>query len=191
LTSDEVLELLDTVGAIQKGHFLLSSGRHSDVYFEKFRALERPDVARRLGEAIADRFQNASVDVVLSPAVGGIVIGFATALALGARFIFGERDDGQLKLRRGFEIAQGERILVVEDVVTTGQSVAEVVELASTGELVGVSCILDRSGGEAGSARLESLARVEAASWTPEDCPMCRENAPLNDPGSRRLGSSK
>ena len=172
------------------GHFLLSSGRHSDVYFEKFRALEQPGVAERLGEAMAERFRGAAIDVVLSPAVGGIIIGFATALALGTRFVFAEREDGRLKLRRGFEISPGEGVLVVEDVVTTGKSLGEVVNLVRADDLAGVVCILDRSNGTADN-RVQALASVEAVSWSPEDCPLCASGLPIDDPGSRRLKSSK
>lgn len=189
MTSEEVLDLLDTCGAIQTGHFLLSSGRHSDVYFEKFRALEEPGVAKRLGEAIADRFRTASVDVVLSPAVGGIIIGFASALALGARFVFSEREGKDMRLRRGFQIRDTDRVLVTDDIVTTGKSVREILELVPPGDLAGVACILDRSGaGE--DLGVEALAEVKATSWEPDECPLCREGQPLIEPGSRRLGQT-
>lgn len=183
----EVLGLLREVGAIMEGHFELSSGRHSGTYVEKFRALERPDVARRLGEALAERFRDRPVDVVLAPAVGGVVVGFVTALALGARFVFGEREEGSMRLRRGFEIKPGERVLVVEDVVTTGGSLREVLELVAPGELTGVGCLVDRWGGARLALPLQSLARLDADSWDPSDCPLCAGGRPVTAPGSRHL----
>src|SRR5205814_6532867 len=153
LNEDQVLQALRDVGAVSNGHFILSSGRHSDVYAEKFRALEHPDLAVSLGASLADRFAGQHIDVVLSPAVGAIVLGFATALAVSrardgdrdgdgeARFIFAERDAGAMRLRRGFEVAPGERVLVVEDVVTTGTSLREVLALVDPDALVGVGCL--------------------------------------------------
>ena len=155
LNEDQVLQALRNVGAVSSGHFILSSGRHSDVYAEKFRALERPDLAVSLGASLADRFAGQQVDVVLSPALGAIVLGFATALALsrngGARFIFAERDGGEMRLRRGFEVAPGERVLVIEDVVTTGgDSLRSVQALREAGlEVIHLIVVLDRGeGGE-------------------------------------------
>ncbi|MGH2770108.1 MAG: phosphoribosyltransferase family protein, partial [Actinomycetota bacterium] len=145
MTGEEVIALLRSLGAIEAGHFVLSSGRHSDVYVEKFRALERPEAAHRLGRAIADRFRDRRIDVVLSPALGAIILGFSTALALGVRFVFGEREGQTMRLRRGFRIGAGERVLAVEDVVTTGRSLLEVLDLVPPGELAGIACLLDRS----------------------------------------------
>ncbi len=188
MTGEEVIDLLRSAGAIERGHFVLSSGRHSDVYVEKFRALERPEAAHLLGRAIADRFRDRGVDVVLSPAVGAIILGFATALALGARFVFGEREGQTMRLRRGFGIGAGERVLVVEDVVTTGRSLREVLELVPPGELAGIACLLDRAPGEMGlPVALDALARLEAPAWEAETCPLCAEGLPATAPGSRQV----
>lgn len=191
MTPEEVVDLLRSVGAIERGHFVLSSGRHSDVYVEKFRALERPEIARSLGLAMADRFRDRRIDVVLSPAVGAIILGFATALPLGARFVFGEREGRTMRLRRGFAIRAGERVLVVEDVVTTGRSLREVLDLVHPGELAGIGCLLDRSGrppSEGGLPMvLEALAALEAPAWEAETCPFCARGVPAEAPGSRRL----
>jgi orotate phosphoribosyltransferase len=184
----EVLEILRQVGAVRKGHFLLSSGRHSDIYAEKFRALERPELARDLGEALAARFNGLALDIVLAPAVGGIVFGFAAALALGARFIFCEREDGRMRLRRGFSVAAGEQVLVVEDVVTTGRSLEEVIELVPPGKLAGIGCLLDRSKGTKLPVPLKALAHLAAETWEPRECPLCAAGVPLEAPGSRHLG---
>src|SRR5437870_7669253 len=191
-----VLQALRSVGAVTSGHFVLSSGRHSNVYAEKFRALERPDLAVSLGASLADRFAGQDIDVVLSPAVGAIVLGFATALAVsrsrdrGARFIFAERDAGEMRLRRGFEVAPGERVLVVEDVVTTGASLREVLALVDPDALVGVGCLLDRSSGLDLGMPLTSLARLQAPTWDPAECPLCAAGLDAVAPGSRHLSAS-
>lgn len=187
LSEAEVLAALREVGAVTNGHFVLSSGRHSDVYCEKFRALERPGLALSLGASLADRFATEQVDVVLSPALGAIVLGFTTALCLGARFVFAERDQGALRLRRGFTLAEGERVLVVEDVVTTGKSVNEVVALVPPEALVGVGCLLDRSGGAGGGPPMTSLARLDAPTWEAAECPLCAQGMAAVAPGSRHL----
>ena len=200
LNEDQVLQALRDVGAVSNGHFILSSGRHSDVYAEKFRALEHPGLALSLGASLADRFAGQHIDVVLSPAVGAIVLGFATALAVSrnrdrdgdgeARFIFAERDAGPMRLRRGFEVAPGERVLVIEDVVTTGTSLREVLVLVDPDALVGVGCLLDRSSGLDLGLPLTSLARLQAPTWDPSECPLCAGGQAAVAPGSRHLTAS-
>ena len=187
MTEAEVLAELERVEAVLKGHFELSSGRHSDTYIEKFRALEDPRLATRLGEALADRFASRDIDVVLSPAVGAIVLGFCTAAALDCRFVFAERDSGIMKLRRGFRIASGERVLVVEDVVTTGASVSEVLPLVEPGELSGIGLLANRSEVLDLPVPAEALVKVAARSWDRQDCPLCERGLALEAPGSRRL----
>ncbi len=191
LVSTEVLEILKETGAYLTGHFLLSSGLHSPVYIEKFRLLERPDLAAKALADLAARFRGDRVDVVMGPTTGGIIVAYEVARTLGARAIFAEREGDRRILRRGFTIAPGERVLVVEDVVTTGLSVREVLDVAANagGTVVGVGVIVDRSGGRADfGVRTERLVRVEFETYDPEECPLCRENVPLVDPGSRRLG---
>lgn len=190
LDEAHVMAALREVGAVTSGHFILSSGRHSDVYAEKFRALECPDLAVALGASLAERFAGEQIDVVLSPALGAVILGFTTAWACGARFIFAERDQAELRLRRGFSIGAGERVLVVEDVVTTGKSLKEVLALVPPGALVGVGCLLDRSGGvDLGGTQLTPLARLQADTWEPEDCPHCAAGQQAVAPGSRHLGA--
>ena len=191
----EILEVLEKRGAVLRGHFELSSGRHSDVFVQKFRVLEQPRLTQRFGESLADLFDK-DFDVVAAPAVGAVVLGFATALAADARSIFAERVDDRLVLRRGFEIGHLERVLVVEDVVTTGGSAREVVELVKRagGEVVGVGALLDRadpSRNEAAAlgAPLRSLVQLKVDSWDPAECPLCASDEPLQDPGSRRLST--
>ena len=187
----EILEVLEKRGAVLRGHFRLSSGRHSDVFVQKFRIFEDPRLTQRFGESIAKLFGD-EFDVVASPAVGAIVLGFATALAADTRSVFAERVADRLELRRGFALGPHERTLVVEDVVTTGGSAREVVGLvrAAGATPVGVGALLDRSDGTEGldlGVPFRSLVRLETTSWASEECPLCRDNMPVDDPGSRRL----
>lgn len=187
---EETLRLLEQSGAVRKGHFLLTSGLHSDTYVEKFRLLENPRLAGPLLHSLAERFQNKNVQVVLGPAVGGIIVAYEIARHLGVRAIFAEREEGKLTLRRGFQLAKGERCLIVEDIVTTGGSVKEVVALAKDAgaEIVGVALLIDRSGG---ALQLpyptESLTTLHVPSWEPQNCPACRQGIPLERRGSRFL----
>ena len=169
----------------------MSSGRHSDVFVQKFRVLEDPKLTQAFGEAIADRFRG-DFDCVASPAVGAIVLGFSVALAAQKRLIFAERLGDTMEFRRGFVVRARERILVVEDIVTTGGSARAVVDLVrmSGGEPVGIGALIDRNDparAELGT-RLEALAKLDVASWDPEQCPKCASEVPIEDPGSRRLG---
>jgi orotate phosphoribosyltransferase len=191
LNPNEVLEVLEKRGALLHGHFLLSSGRHSTVFVQKFRAFEQPRLAQAFGEAIAEKF-DGDFDVVASPAVGAIVLGFATALAAEKRMIFAERVEDKLQFRRGFELAPHERTLIVEDVITTGSSVREVVDLVkeSGGIPIGIGALIDRTDPARPvdlGAPVRALAQMEAESWEPESCPQCKKAEPLQDPGSRRL----
>ena len=191
MNPNEILGVLEKRGAVLRGHFKLSSGRHSDVFVQKFRVLEEPRLAQGFGSAIASSFPEG-FDVVASPAVGAVVLGFATALAGEARFVFAERADGEMSLRRGFAIEPHERVLVVEDVITTGGSAREVVALVrrSAGSVVGVGALIDRGDpvrpADLG-AQLRALIKLDVSSWDPADCPLCERNEPLDDPGSRRL----
>jgi orotate phosphoribosyltransferase len=187
----EIMQVLEQKGAVLHGHFVLSSGRHSDLFVQKFRVLEHPGLAQRFGESIAGLFDDG-FDLVAAPAVGAVVLGFATALAGGSRMIFSERSGGVMEFRRGFEVGPRERVLVVEDVVTTGGSAREVVDLARSagGSVVGVGALIDRSDAVDPpdlTVPLRALLKVPATSWEPEECPLCARGEPLEDPGSRRL----
>ena len=188
MTPEEALAAFEGSGAMLTGHFVLSSGRHSDRYVQKARLLERPDVAMRAAREIASWYPG--IEVVVAPAVGAVSLGFAVALASGARSVFAERVDDRMALRRGFELASGERTLVVEDVVTTGGSAREVVDVVSDqgADLLGVAALVDRSAGPVGLP-LRALLRVEARTWSPDDCPLCRAGRAFDSPGSRRLAS--
>ncbi|MGH2681670.1 MAG: orotate phosphoribosyltransferase [Actinomycetota bacterium] len=186
LEESDVLRLLEEKRAVLSGHFLLSSGKHSDRYVEKARIFEDPLLVRRFGEKIASWYED--VHTVVSPAVGAIPLGFAVAMAAGARFVYAEREEGTMQLRRGFRLEPGERVLVVEDVVTTGGSAAEVFELvrAAGAEALGVAAMVDRSGGDL-PFPLRALARVDAGAHDPADCPLCKAGRSITAPGSRHL----
>jgi len=179
-------DLFERTGAMLSGHFLLSSGLHSDTYVQKARVLERPQDTMTLVRDIASWYQD--IDVVLAPAVGAIALGFAVALEAGARSLFAERDDGRMALRRGFAIEPGERTLIVEDVVTTGASAGEVWALAGSlgAERLGVAALIDRTTSTP-SFPLRAVLRVEAGTWNASDCPLCRDGVPFDAPGSRHL----
>jgi orotate phosphoribosyltransferase len=189
MTDDEVQRSLEEARAILTGHFKLTSGRHSDRYVQCARVLEDPALVTRLAQAIAHRLGDQPVDLVAAPAVGGIIIGFAVAQALGVNFIFSEREDGKMTFRRGFHVPEGARVLVVEDVVTTGGSVAEVIELvrAAGGVPVAVASLIDRGGPKAFDTALFPLLRLQVESWEPQDCGLCAAEVPLYAPGSRSL----
>ncbi|MBN2247449.1 MAG: orotate phosphoribosyltransferase [Coriobacteriia bacterium] len=189
-SQDAVLEALKDAGAILHGHFQLTSGRHSDTYVQCARVLEDPALTTELAEAMAGSVSDRKIDLVAAPAVGGIIIGFAVAQALGVKFIFSERQNGVMTFRRSFTIDPGARVLVVEDVVTTGGSVAEVIDLvqAAGGEAVAVTSIIDRGGEKAFTAELLPLLRLEVESVEPGECPQCAAGTPIDSPGSRRLG---
>lgn len=187
-SSDEIIEHFKESDALLEGHFILSSGLHSPNYLQCALALQHPKDAAKLGSAIAAKLAAEQFDTVASPAIGGLVIGFATAEALGLRFIWTERENGVMTLRRGFSVKEGERILVVEDVITTGGSTREcIAALESRGAKVAAAAsIIDRSNGAAdvGVPRI-SLVSLDVPSYTPEDCPMCARGEKAVKPGSR------
>jgi len=187
---ERVEALLLETGALKRGHFLLSSGLHSDRYCQCAALFEQPAMAEEVANLMEEILpEDLRVDTVLSPAIGGILWGYELARALGARSLFAERKPGELfQLRRGFQLKRGERVLLAEDVVTTGRSVLEVVPLieAAGAELVGFASIADRSGGKFKPAHpFFSLIKLDFQTWTPEECPLCAAGHPVEKPGSR------
>ncbi len=180
----EARDLLASTGALLSGHFLLSSGRHSDTYVEKARVFERPALTVRFADEIVARYED--VEAVATPAIGAIPFGFAVALGARARFLFAERDGATMSFRRGFSLERGERTLVVEDVVTTGGSAAEVLAVvdAAGAEALGVAALVDRSTDRL-PFRLDAILRVEARSWDAAECLLCAAGVPLTERGSR------
>lgn len=181
-------DLLDQTGALLSGHFRLSSGLHSSQYVQCARLLMEPHNAERLGSLLAERVRDCSPDLIVAPALGGLVIGFATAQALRLPMVFTERKDGVMVLRRGFEIPEGARVVVVEDVVTTGKSTRETDEVvrAHGGVIAGHASIMNRSGRENPfDEPYEFLHRLDLEAWPEGECPLCAEGAPVESPGSR------
>ena len=190
MTDAEILQAFKDCGALQHGHFQLTSGRHSDSYMQCARVLESPSLTLRLAREMVARIpEDWQADVVASPAVGGILIGFAVAEVLDLPFIFSERKEGQMTFRRGFQVRQGMRVFVVEDVVTTGGSVQEVIDLvdAAGAEVTGVLSLVDRGGQKAFDVPFSPLLALDVTSWPAEDCELCKGGVPLTSEGSRRL----
>ena len=187
MTQDEVRGLLVETGAIMDGHFLLTSGLHSPHYVEKFNVLQHPQYTQRLCEAMADKFRDAAIETVVGPVTGGILLAHETGKALGTRAIFTERVDGKMTFRRGFSLRPGERVLIVEDIVTTGGSIQEVIDVvrAAGAVPVAVSMLVDRSGGRArfGDVPASALLTMDVESYTPEACPLCAAGIPMTKRG--------
>jgi orotate phosphoribosyltransferase len=186
--SEEIYKIFQKSGALLKGHFQLTSGLHSQTYFQCAKVLQYPEYNILLGEKIVSHFRSLPIEVVISPAIGGIVVGQEVGRQLDVRTIFAERKDGTMQLRRGFELNPGERVLVCEDVVTTGGSVFEIIKLAKDqgADVVGVGVIVDRSNGTIDfSIEYKALVQLKAETYTPETCPLCEKGDPVQKPGSR------
>ncbi|MGQ9540663.1 MAG: orotate phosphoribosyltransferase [Armatimonadota bacterium] len=190
MSPDEILQIFRDCGAILHGHFRLSSGKHSDTYFEKFQVLQYPRYVQQLCGELAERFRAEPVDVVVGPTTGGVIIAYEVARQLGTRAIYAEREGQKRVLRRGFTLLPNERVLVVDDILTTGGSVREVLEMLEPYrvQLVGVGILVDRTGGQVlMGTRLEALLSLSVQSWQPEQCPLCQQGEPITEPGSRFL----
>ena len=192
MTREELLDLFRRSGALLDGHFRLTSGLHSPGYLQCALVLQHPQHADALGRAIADRTRDLRATVVLSPALGGVVIGQEVGRALGVRAIFAERQDGALTLRRGFIVAETDRVLVVEDVLTTGGSTRETMQVATAagGHVVGAASIVDRSGGRSPfEVPFVSLLDIDLPTYEPDRCPLCAQGMPVIKPGSRPVAT--
>jgi len=182
----ELLKLLQETGAMLDGHFLLTSGRHSNVYIEKFRVLENPQALDDVCRAMAGTVQNQNVELVLGAAIGGILIAGGVGRHLAVKHIFSERVDGKMELRRGISITRGQRIVIVEDIITTGGSVFELIQLAKEyeAEIVHVVNLVDRSSGEVNfEVPTTALLTIPSESWEPEDCPLCQQGVAITQRG--------
>ncbi len=188
MTEQEVKELLTKTNAIMNGHFLLTSGLHSPHYVEKFNVLQHPKYTQQLCEAMAEKFKDAGIETVVGPVTGGILLAHETGKALGTRAIFTERVDGKMTFRRGFSLHEGERVLIVEDIVTTGGSIKEVIDVVKEhgGIPVAVSMLVDRSGGKVnfGAVPCTALLHMDVETWAPAECPLCRDGVPMTKRGS-------
>ncbi|MEI8032459.1 MAG: orotate phosphoribosyltransferase [Chlorobiaceae bacterium] len=188
MSTTDLLDVFKKTEALLEGHFKLTSGRHSNTYFQCAKLLQHPEHLASVCGSIARHFSGKRVETVISPAIGGIVVGTEVGRQLGVKSIFAERKDGIMTIRRGFSLAPGERVLVIEDVITTGGSVAEVIALIKSAGalLVGVGSVVDRSNGRVRLADDQySVLAMEVVSHEPEACPLCKSGLPIDAPGSR------
>ena len=190
IKKEKALEIFEKTEALLNGHFLLTSGLHSPQYFQCAKVLQYPSYTELFCLEIVKNFKGEHIDCVISPAIGGIIVGQECARLIGCRALFAERENGVMSLRRGFELKHDERVMVVEDVVTTGGSVQEVIELVcgAGAEVAGIGFIVDRSNGK----RLFdlpafSVLKMDVVTYQPDNCPLCAEGLPLIKPGSRKL----
>lgn len=191
LTKEQVLAILKEREAVLEGHFLLTSGRHSDRYVQCAKLFQYADTSEIICKELAEKFAGEKIDVVVGPALGGVIMAYEMGRQLGVRNIFAERENGNMTLRRGFKVEKGERVLVCEDVVTTGGSVKEVIALLSDmgAEIVGVGSVVDRSNGKVDfGVPFHAVLSMEVTSYEADNCPLCREGKiPAIKPGSRSL----
>lgn len=190
MTKERVLEILKEAGVLLEGHFLLTSGRHSEKYLQCARIFQDTRYSEELCAALAEKFKNQGIDLVIGPAIGAISMSYEVSRQLGVKNIFAERENGVMTLRRSFTIEPGQKVLVVEDVVTTGGSVREVIDVVRNcgGEVVGVGVVVDRTGGKIDfGVPFASVISLDVVSYTPEDCPLCKAGKQLVKPGSRNL----
>jgi orotate phosphoribosyltransferase len=189
-TDKMVIDTLKEVGALLEGHFLLSSGRHSDKYCQCAKLLQYPDKAAKVLKVVAEKLKDVDFDMVVGPAMGGVVVSYELARQTGKPGIFAERQDGNMTIRRGFEIEKGQKVIISEDVITTGKSFLEVADIIKSlgAEVVGICCIVDR---RAEGVEIEypmySAVKLQVKSYEKENCPLCKEGTPYIKPGSRNI----
>ena len=185
----EILRVLKVTDALLEGHFQLSSGRHSQGYVQCAQVLQYPWYLNQLCQALAEKFSDQKIDLVVAPAMGGVLISYGVGSVLGKRALFTERENGQMTLRRNFRIQPGEKVLIVEDVVTTGKSVREVIDVVkrAAGEICGIGAIIDRSDGQADllGMELRALLALDLKTYLPEECPLCQQGIAVVKPGTR------
>lgn len=189
-TQEQVLEIFERTGVLLEGHFRLTSGLHAAKYLQCAQLLQYPHEAGPLCEQLAEYFKDAGATVVAGPATGGIILAYEVAKALGVKNIFGERENGVMTFRRGFKVEPTDKVLVLEDVVTTGGSVKELIECvkAAGAQVIGVASLVNRSGGRVDfGVPFKSLVNLDITTYQPEDCPMCKEGSVAYKPGSRQV----
>ena len=190
MTQNEIIDLFKKTNVIQTGHFELSSGRHTDTYLQCAQILQYPEYTNKLAAEIAKIWENEDIDLIVGPAIGGIVISYAVASEMGLRNIFSERKNGEMKFRRNLEVKENEKVLIVEDVVTTGGSVREVIELLekSNADIVGISSLVDRSNGKVEfDYPFKPLVQLKVDSYKKDECKLCEKGISINKPGSKNV----
>lgn len=189
IKESEIIDILKKTGALLTGHFKLSSGLHSGQYLQCARVLQYPEYARRLAETIADKFRGIDITCVVGPALGGIIIAHEVAEALNTKCIFGERQDRKMTLRRGFKLDPQDKVLIVEDVTTTGKSIKELMDVIKENgaTIAGVGMLVDRSSEKIDfGCTTQSLIKFDIKTFPPNECPLCKEGTPIGKPGSRK-----
>ncbi len=183
---NNVLQLLESAQGVLHGHFCLTSGLHSNIYFQCAKLYQYPEITEKLGEMLAQKLSDIEFDTIIAPAVGAVIIGYETAKQAKKRNLFVERKDGKMELRRGYTLLKGEKIVIIEDVITTARTINETVEAIKDygAELVAVGCIVDRTSGRS-DYNIKSLMQIDPVVYDPSECPLCKENIPIVKPGSR------
>jgi len=183
---NEVLNLLEKAEGVLHGHFCLTSGLHSDTYFQCAKLYQYPDITEKLGRLLAEKLSDIEFDTIIAPAIGAVIIGYETAKQAGKRNLFVERKDGVMQLRRGYTLKKGERIVIIEDVITTARTIKETIEAVKDyePEIAAVGCIVDRTKGLTGY-NIKSLMQIDPVVYEPENCPLCRQGIECVKPGSR------
>ena len=184
--TNEVLNLLEKAEGVLHGHFCLTSGLHSDIYFQCAKLYQYPDITEQLGKKLAEKLSDIEFDTIVAPAIGAVIIGYETAKQAKKRNLFVERKDGVMQLRRGYTLKKGERVVIIEDVITTARTIKETMEAIKEfePEVVAVGCIVDRTKGKT-EYNIKSLMQIDPVVYEPDNCPLCREGIPLVKPGSR------
>ena len=185
--SNEVLEILEKTNGLLKGHFCLTSGLHSDEYFQCAKLYQYPEYTEKIGKMIAEKLSDLDFDTIIAPAVGAVIIGYEVAKQAKKRNLFVERKDGIMQLRRGYKLSKGEKVVIIEDVITTARTIKETIECIKEfePEVIATGCIVDRSCGKTG-LNIISLAQVTPKTYEPDDCPLCKAGIPIEKPGSRQ-----
>ncbi len=183
---NEVLNLLEQAEGVLHGHFCLTSGLHSDIYFQCAKLYQYPEITEKLGKMLAEKLSGIEFDTIVAPAIGAVIIGYETAKNAKKRNLFVERKDGVMQLRRGYTLKKGERVVIIEDVITTARTIKETMEAIKEyePEVVAVGCIVDRTKGKT-EYNIKSLMQIDPVVYEPENCPLCKEGIPLVKPGSR------
>ena len=184
--TNEVLNLLEQAEGVLHGHFCLTSGLHSDIYFQCAKLYQYPDITEKLGKKLAEKLSDIEFDTIVAPAIGAVIIGYETAKQAKKRNLFVERKDGVMQLRRGYSLKKGEKVVIIEDVITTARTIKETMEAIKEfePEVVAVGCIVDRTKGKT-EYNIKSLMQIDPVVYEPDDCPLCKKNIPFVKPGSR------